>query len=223
MIRFFVSPLLACVVGCGLNVQDGNARRQHEPIVGLPCDGCEAVFEGLPDSLTSSARITPDDEPGERMQIRGTVRDEFGNTIPGVIVYAYHTNAAGLYPPDDRFKDQAAYRHGRLRGWVITDDRGKYSFDTIRPAGYPDSDLPAHVHMHIIEVGRCTYYIDDLLFDDDPRLTQQQRLQLALGRGGTGIAAPNRDQSDMWVVTRDIVLGENIPGYPKRAKQSGLQ
>ncbi len=141
------------------------------------------------------------------------MRDEFGNTIAGVIVYAYHTNADGLYPPDDRFKGQAACRHGRLRGWVMTDDRGKYGFDTIRPAGYPDSDLPAHVHMHIIEVGRCTYYIDDLLFDDDPRLTQQKRLQLALGRGGTGIAAPNRDQSDIWVVTRDIVLGEKIPGY----------
>ena len=154
------------------------------------------------------------------MQIRGTVRDKNGKSVPGVIVYAYHTDAAGLYPPDDKFKGQAAYRHGRLRGWAITDERGTYRFDTIRPAGYPDSELPAHVHMHIIEVGRCTYYIDDLMFDDDPRLTRRQRQKLTHGRGGTGVAAPIRNQSNIWVVSRDIVLGEKIPGYPERAEQS---
>ena len=173
MIRLLIlSPLLMCIVGCGLSAQDGSTHRQREPIVGLPCEGCEAVFEGLGESLKPIAKITPNDEPGERMQIRGTVRNAIGNTLPGVIVYAYHTNASGLYP--------------------------------------------AHVHMHIIEVGRCTYYIDDILFDDDPRLTQQQRQQLSLGRGGTGIVTPIRDQSDVWLVTRDIVLGEKIPGYPKR-------
>ncbi len=153
------------------------------------------------------------------MHIRGTVRDEHGNTISGVIVYAYHTNASGLYPLNDDFKGRSAYRHGQLRGWAISDDQGKFGFDTIRPAGYPDSDLPAHVHMHVIEVGRCTYYIDDIMFDDDPRLTRQQRQRFSFGRGGSGFVSPTRDQSGIWMVTRDIVLGEKIPGYPKRAEQ----
>ena len=217
MIRLIISPILVCLMACSSTAQEGNAHRQREPVVGLPCEGCEAIFEGLPNALTSIARIAPKDEPGQPMQIRGTVRDKNGNPIPGVVVYAYHTDASGFYPSDDKFKGQAAYRHGRLRGWAITDDQGKYGFDTIRPAGYPNSDLPAHVHMHVIEAGRCTYYIDDILFEDDPRLTQQQRQELTHGRGGTGIVAPIRDQSDIWVVTRDIVLGEKIPGYPVRA------
>jgi protocatechuate 3,4-dioxygenase beta subunit len=70
------------------------------------------------------------------------------------------------------------------------------------------------VHIHIIEPGRCTYYVDDVLFEDDPRLTAAQRRRP--GRGGNGIVSPARDGSGGWLVTRDIVLGERIPGYPTR-------
>ena len=34
---------------------DGQAGR--EPVVGLPCEGCGAVFVGLPESLEARARI----------------------------------------------------------------------------------------------------------------------------------------------------------------------
>jgi protocatechuate 3,4-dioxygenase beta subunit len=166
----------------------------------------------LPETLASRSRIAPEDEPGEAMRIEGTVLDPSGHAVPGVIVYAYHTNQRGIYPADDRFKGQAAGRHGRLRGWVKTDGQGRYRFDTIRPAGYPNTDQPAHVHMEVLEVGRCTYYIDEILFDDDPRLTPEKRRQLVAGRGGSGLVMPARD-ADGWKVTRDILLGEQIPGY----------
>lgn len=201
-------------IGCGARIQDSSSKFQ-EPIVGLPCEGCEGVFEGLPDSLQSSARIAPEGTPGQAMRIVGIVRDKQGEPVAGVIVYAYHTDAEGLYPPNDEFKNQAAYRHGVLRGWAKTDEKGRYRFDTIRPAGYPDTVIPAHVHMHVVEVGRCTYYIDDLLFEDDPRLTEQMRKELTLGRGGSGITSPVRDKGGNWTVTRDITLGEKIPGYPE--------
>lgn len=103
-------------------------------------------------------------------------------------------------------------RRWRLRGWARTDSSGRCAFDTIRPAGYPDSDDPQHVHMHIIEVGRCTYYIDEIAFEDDPRPKPQHR-QHHRGRGGSGIVAPRRDEAGVWHVTRDIVLGAGIPGY----------
>jgi len=186
-----------------------------EPIVGLPCEGCEAVFQGKPDTLSSRSRIAPVDEPGQPMTIDGTVVDRRGRAMSGVIVYAYHTNAQGVYPTDPRFSGQAAFRHGRLRAWVQTDDNGRYTFDTIRPAGYPNTDLPAHVHMHVIEVGRCTYYIDDVMFEDDPRLTAVMLMRLTAGRGGSGVARPRQDASGAQLVTRDIVLGERINGYPE--------
>jgi hypothetical protein len=74
--------------------------------------------------------------------------------------------------------------------------------------------LPQHIHMHIIEPGRGTYWISDINFTDDPRLTVAQRRELASGRGGSGLVTPaKRDRT--WWVTRDIVLGEGIPGYPE--------
>lgn len=188
--------------------------RPREPVVD-ECDGCEAIFEGMPETLSWSSRLAPVGEPGEAMRIDGEVRDKDGRPISNVIVYAYHTNAKGTYPPDNRFTGFAR-RHGKLRGWALTGKDGRYRFETIRPAGYPNSNLPAHVHMYVLEVGRCTYWIDDILFDDDPRLTESARGRMSPGRGGRGITKPVKDVKGTWLVTRDIVLGEEVPGYPER-------
>lgn len=189
-----------------------------EPVVGLPCENCDLVFKGMPErsALTSVARIAPANEPGERLRIVGRTLDADGKAVAGVIVYAYHTDDRGLYPRDDRPPAERA-RHGRLRGWAISDKEGRYQFDTIRPAGYPDSDIPSHIHMHVIEVGRCTYWINDINFLDDPRLTAEQRRPSLGGRGGPGLAKPTRDAAGLWHVTRDIVLGKGINGYPARS------
>jgi len=187
----------------------------REPIVGLPCDGCEAVFEGLPEELESSARLAPEGEPGEPMRIEGTVRDPEGRPAAGIVVYAYHTDARGIYPRDEARRGQPAHRHGRLRGWAETDAEGRYRFDTIRPASYPDARTPAHVHMHVIEPGCCTYYIDEIEFLDDPRLPPEARRREVDARGGSGLVMPEKDEDGVWVVTRDIVLGEHVRGYPR--------
>ena len=191
---------------------DQGSRR--EPVVGLPCDGCEGVFDNMPATPGTAARIAPAGEPGEPMRIEGVVRDRAGRAAAGIVVYAYQTNAKGVYPPDTRAASPAGQRHGTLRGWVKTDANGHYRFDTIRPAGYPNTNIQQHVHMHIIEPGRCTYYIDEMVFTDDPRLTPDARRNVSEGRGGNGVVTPKRDAKGTWQVTRDIVLGEGIPGYP---------
>ncbi len=151
------------------------------------------------------------------MIITGVVKDLRGEPVPDIIVYAYQTNEKGIYPPLADFpRNSAAGRHGRLRGWTKTDAQGRYQFFTIRPGAYPGTDIPQHVHFHVLEPGRCTYYIDDLLFDDDPHLTPKQRRQLLTGRGGNGLALPSRDAAGVWQVTRDIVLGARVNGYPPR-------
>lgn len=185
----------------------------REPIVGLPCEGCEAVFDQRPLALSSQARIAPANEPGEPLTLTGRVTDQAGRPREGIIVYAYHTDRAGIYPPPLVRMGEAASRHGRLRGWARTNDHGEYRFDTIRPGSYPGRDVPEHIHMHVIEPGRATYYIDDVMFRDDPKLTAQQARRLAQGRGGSGIVTPQR-RDGRWFVRRDIVLGLGIPGYP---------
>ncbi|MEY3775234.1 MAG: hypothetical protein RLZZ129_2014 [Verrucomicrobiota bacterium] len=202
---------IALVLGVALGA--ALALSRNEPVVGGPCEGCDAVFQGRPDDPGSSARIAPVGERGEALVLAGVVRDARGQPVPGIIVYAYHTDATGVYPPDERFRGRSAYHHGRLRAWVRTDASGRYRFATIRPGGYPDSGEPEHIHLHVIEPGRCTYYIDDVLFDDDARLTARHRQRLE-GRGDSGLTSPRKDETGAWRVSRDIILGQNIPGYP---------
>ncbi|HXV75410.1 MAG TPA: hypothetical protein VD788_03760, partial [Candidatus Polarisedimenticolaceae bacterium] len=178
-----LGAILLSWAGCAY-ADEGDLGGDREPILGR-CEGCEAVFDGLPAALGSRGRIAPEDAVGEPMRIEGTVTDAAGRPAAGVIVYAYHTDAHGIYPRDETARTAAARRHGRLRGWVETDEHGRYQFDTIRPASYPDAVTPAHVHMHVLEVGRCTYVIDSIHFDDDPRLTQTAREELIRGPGGS--------------------------------------
>lgn len=182
-----------------------------EILVGGPCEGCEAVFEGRPATLAASARIAPATEAGEPLIIAGTVRDARGRAAAGVIVYAYHTDAKGLYPPSPQ---GTRHRHGRLRGFARTGRDGRYRFTTIRPASYPASRNPQHVHMHVVEPGRCHYYIDDVHFTDDPLLTPEVRAQADRGRGGSGVATPARADRT-WRVRRDITLGAGIADYAR--------
>lgn len=177
----------------------------REPVVGLPCDGCEHVFAGMPAEIHPEARIAPPGEAGEPLVIDGVVRDAAGAPQPGIVVYAYQTDASGRYP-------EAATRHGALRAWTKTDAEGRYRFTTIRPGGYPGTRITQHVHLHVLEPGRATYYIDDLEFTDDPRQRDPAR-RSDHARGGEGLSTPTRDPDGTWRVRRDIVLGANIPGY----------
>jgi len=207
---------IACLAGHA--APQGGPVTGVEPVVGGPCEGCEAVFQGLPAAVSTAARIAPPGEPGESMQIEGKVMHPDGTAASGTIIYAYHTNAQGIYPRDEKRRGQTAYRHGMLRGWAMADKDGRYRFDTVRPAGYPNSDIPQHIHMHVIEPGRCTYYIDDIVFKDDPRLTPDRLRQLTHGRGGTGLVMPRRHARGTWLVERDIILGAGIPDHPSRTR-----
>lgn len=169
------------------------------------CEGCEAIYERPFDGLTWSAVIPPEDEPGERLILTGTVFAPDGRTpVSGVVVYAHHTNAHGVYPK--RGDEQGwARRHGYLRGWVVTNARGQYQFDTIRPAPYPGGDIPAHIHLTVKESDRQEYWIDDVVFADDPLVDDRFRARVG-DRGGSGIIHLTRDAAGTWQGRRDIVL-----------------
>ena len=94
----------------------------------------------------------------------------------------------------------------------MTNQSGEYSFRTVRPKAYPKRDTPQHIHLHVIEPNKGTYYIDDITFDDDPLLSQEYR-EKANCRGGCGISTPEKDTDGEWKVSRFIVLGRNIPNY----------
>lgn len=213
---FLAAPfvLMLAVTGASPALAAGGDRRP-EPLVGLPCEGCEAAFDGLPGTPPSVLTLRNAATSGDPMTVDGRILDGAGNPRPGILIYVYQTDGTGVYPNarDGRGLGREARRHGQLRGWVRSDAWGRYRLHTVRPGSYPDADIPEHIHMQVIEPGCATYLVDDLLFRDDRKLTPKHERQLALGTGGLGIALPQRTDAG-WQVTRDIRLGERVPGYP---------
>ena len=186
------------------------ARAAGEPLSGARpdlynCEGCEGAFERDAQTLDWQSTMAPAGEPGEPMRIEGRVTQADGQTpAEGVVVYAYQTNAEGLYA-NGSAETEWSRRHGRLRAWVKTDADGRYGFDTIKPAPYPNQTMPAHVHLTIAEPGRRAYYIDDIVFDGEFGVTPVYRRNQEL-RGGSGILALQRTEEGLWLARRNIVL-----------------
>lgn len=212
LIRRDCSSSFALIALSLLLVCDSNAQ-SREQIVGGGCDGCEAIFAGMPKGLSWETTIHDAKEPGEPPEISGTLYQADGKTpAANVILYVYHTDAKGLYSPAPGATGLAR-RHGHLRGWMQTDERGQYKFHSIKPAPYPARTDPAHFHPIVKETDKNEYYMDEYVFDDDPLVTKEYRARRE-HRGGSGIIKLVKNQRGIWAGRSDIVLGQNIPNYP---------
>lgn len=130
--------------------QDASSRsaRQLRPVSG--CEGCEAAWERDAAALAPRIRLAPAGEPGEPMLLRGVALNPDRRTpAAGVVVYVYHTNAAGVYG-NGSDESEWSRRHGRLRGWLKTGTDGRYAIETIKPGQYPDCREPAHIHITVL-------------------------------------------------------------------------
>lgn len=124
-------------------------------------------------ATSSTSRIAPYGEPGEQLAWEVAVVDGNGAPIAGALVYAYQSDAAGVYSaPDD------SSHNPRLYGYAVTDDHGQVSFQTVAPGSYPNSGVPRHIHYSVETAGRPQHG-GRMLFDDDPLLTDAARKDAA--------------------------------------------
>lgn len=226
---FYLNLIIACIcclTSCqGQSVSNDQAqnRQKIKTIVGGGCDGCEIMYIGIPKDINSTDTSSGWREDGRKLLVTGTLYKQDGKTpAPNVIIYYWQTDNKGYYSPSAGL-DPLAKRHGHIRGWIKTDNLGKYAIYTIRPLPYPDRDIPAHIHTSIKEPGLNEYYIDEFVFDDDKLLTSDKRNKLE-NRGGSGVLRVTEKQ-DLQIAEHDIILGLNIPDYPEKinlSKQSGL-
>ena len=187
-------------------------RAETAARIGGYCEGCEAIYEGMPSQLNWETRIAPASEPGEPLEASGRIYQPDGKTpAPGVILYAYHTDAHGIYPPVPGATGSTR-RHGRLRGWIKTNAKGEYKFKTIKPASYPNSAIPSHIHLIVKEADKNEYYIDSFEFEDDRFLTERERARRQKV-GGSGVVALTSGAGGVRVAVRDIILGLNVQNY----------
>ncbi|GAB4242151.1 MAG: hypothetical protein Tsb0034_19560 [Ekhidna sp.] len=187
------------------------AQPPQEREVGGPCEGCEALFEYGDRSLNPVDTIPGFERFNSKIHFSGTVYLSDGRTpAENVVIYAYQTNTEGIYAKSENAQGWGQ-RHGQHRGWVKTGPDGRYTFYTFRPATYPNTTVPQHIHLAVKEPTTVPYYIDAIHFTDDPHLTERTIKNLR-NRGGSGLVTPI-DGGEMLKIKRDIVLGENIPGY----------
>lgn len=190
---------------------ESSAPDTPDRVVGGPCEGCEAVHEYGNRILSSVDTLPGFSENDPKIKISGTVYNKDGKTpVPNVIIYVYHTNREGIYETQGSETGWGT-RHGHYRGWIKTDENGRYSFYTFRPAAYPTGTEPEHIHYTVKEPGLNEYYIESAFFDDDPMLSKEERKSLRQ-RGGSGIVKLE-NLNGLLIGERDIILGMNIPDY----------
>ncbi len=222
---FFLLLLLFLLVSCQSRSQQKPPKADRRlALVGGGCDGCELMFVGMPDPINSTDTSFGWADARTKLVVTGTVYQNDGRTpAADVIIYYWQTDEQGYYSKNSELKGEAI-RHGSRRGWLKTGADGKYSLHTNRPAPYPKRDIPAHIHLAIKEPDIADeYYVDELVFDDDPLLTTAKGKALE-NRGGSGVLRP-REENGMELAEHDIILGLHIPNYHEgkvQKKETGL-
>ena len=124
-----------------------------------------------PRTPASVARIAPAKERGTPLVIHGRIfRNDGATPAPGIMVFAYQTDAAGNY-------NARGAEGWRLKGWATTDRDGRFVFHTIRPGSYPGTRNPSHVHLTIEGPAVSRRWTEELRFLDDPFVPQSQKDQ----------------------------------------------
>jgi catechol 1,2-dioxygenase len=110
-------------------------------------------------------RLAPNDEPGRRILVEGTVYGPDCTTpVPGAMLDVWHANDEGdYYDASDDY---------RLRGQLQTTDDGSYSIETIKPGRYRTAGglRPAHIHFTISSPGHQPL-TTQMYFAGDPQLS----------------------------------------------------
>ena len=205
--HFTILILLVLISSCG-NSQNPVSTK----LVGGPCEGCEAIFEYGDKIVTAVDTLPGFIEEGPKIKVTGTIYQNDGTTpAENVILYIYHTDQLGIYATKGGELGWAK-RHGYIRGWVKTDKDGKYSFYTLKPGVYPSRSSPAHIHPTILEPGGKYYWLGSYHFDGDTLLTKNE-INPKSPRGGSSGLLFLKMEGDIWVGSRDFILGKNIPDY----------
>ena len=87
-----------------------------------------------------------------------------------------------------------------------TNAKGKYEFETIRPAPYQSHDgEPAHIHYSIEAPNYPEYWLTGLWFSDDPRVTGYKN-KIERDGGFTNITTLSIDENNVLRGSRNIIL-----------------
>lgn len=167
----------------------------------LPTGGEWSGAIDAPSHVSWKTVLAKATDEGEPIIISGTVFAKDGKTpAPNILIYFYHTDMYGIYGRAGQHK------HGKFRGWMLTDDKGRYEFCSIRPASYPNSTQSQHVHMTVTGVDHKEDWIDSILFEGDKFVTTRERENAGKKGGFNPIVTMEKNSSGILTARRDIQL-----------------
>jgi protocatechuate 3,4-dioxygenase beta subunit len=145
--------------------------------------------------------VAPKLEPGERLVVSGTVYAADGKTpLAGVSVYVYHTDIKGYYSGETTNNSNP-----RLHGTMLTDARGRYEFETIKPGPYPAARVPAHIH-YVVNAPGYKQKIFEIVFEGDAFINDQIRADAQSEDSIFSIRPLEKDKEGMLRCVQDIKL-----------------
>lgn len=150
-------------------------------------------------------KITPPLEPGTVLLIGGTLWGlDTQKPLPGVTLDIWQANAQGRYDNDDP-NNPPAPDVFLNRARVLTDEQGRYEYETIHPGVYqtgPNVWRPPHIHYLVRAQGYRTL-ITQLYFKGDPHQTNDPFIRDSLV---IELESHQRDKSTYKAGTFDIIL-----------------
>jgi hydroxyquinol 1,2-dioxygenase len=157
--------------------------------------------QGSPD-VAPGGSIVRSPTPGLPVFVQAWVRDLDGRAVADATVEVWQTSGEGFYENQD-----PAQADMNLRGRLLTDDRGRIAFRTVKPVGYPipvggpvgtllrrqgrHNMRPAHIHFLIHKAGYKPQF-SQLYASDDPHLHSD--VQFAVTRALIGHFVLHRDE-----------------------------
>ena len=199
--------------GRRLFLRGAGAALAGVPALSLTALGCGrgpgAVADSAPREkeaagLSWKTVLIPAGEPGIPMVVSGRIFAPDGKTpVEGVTLHVYHTDARGLYSERD---GQGGPPDPRLKGSMKTDRDGRYEFRSIRPASYPGTRNPQHIHAKVSGAGYAERWIPEYWFEDDALVTADMRARYAGLGTFSPIVTPKRGADGLFAFVRDIRL-----------------
>jgi protocatechuate 3,4-dioxygenase beta subunit len=183
------------------------------PALGLTALGCGRGRRALAGSnagekesagLPWKTVLIPAGEPGTPLFVTGRIFAADGKTpVEGATLHVYHTDARGLYSERD---GRGGPPDPRLKGSMKTDREGRYEFRTIRPASYPGTRNPQHIHAKVFGAGYAERWIPEYWFEDDQLVTADMRARYAGLGTFSPIVAVKPGAGGVFTCVRDIRL-----------------
>ena len=188
------------------------------------------------------ASIVRSPTPGDPIFVTGFVVDLDDRPVAGAEVDVWNTSAEGLYENQDPRQAEM-----NLRGRFVTDSSGRFSFRTVKPAGYPSpvkgpvGDLlraqgrhnmrPAHIHFLISKPGYKTQF-SQVYSGDDPNLETDAQFGVTAALVGCYVRhdtatepAPDPDVTGAWYSLEHRFVIEpgddSLPKPPITGKATG--